>query len=118
MINKDIEHNLGKLAEEGLLKEKYDKESKDLVYGLTDNGVKYAEKLLRESKDARLFMLKIFFSEMKDKSKYEIIMEAARFFKSLGINIFGDIIEAVKEGRIIGIRINDKDEFLNLYDKI
>lgn len=111
----DIEHLLGKMAEEKLIKEEYSKNHKDLVYSLTLKGELKGLKLL-ESDDGVLYFwetgMKCFAKEIPNE--YERLIKIAEILRDeMGINLFR-VIER-NEDKIIGFKIVKKDD---LYRKI
>lgn len=113
----DLENLLGQMAEHGLIKEVFDKKDHDLKYSLLQKGTDQAEELLKTNRTARIFLIQVHMNFHDDF--YEALFSVAKFMKErFSINLFQDIINAIDNGEVKGIEIEDRNAFIDLYDKI
>lgn len=114
----DLEFLLCRMVDAGLMKEKYDKEKNDLVYSLEKEGKEKVKELLKTDKIARIYLIELNM-RYQGKDFYESLLIVARTMKEeFGINLFQDIVDAVEEGIVEGITIEDKELFVGTYNKI
>lgn len=111
----DIDFLLGMMAETGTLKESFNEKTNELVYNISEKGMKKAEDVLRTD-DGALMMLELFvkFSDKK-KLTIDILIECALLLKKgVGVNLLR-VIER-NQIRIQGIHLNNtgSDEYKKL----
>ena len=131
LTSTELELILGRLSEEGFLKERYNKEENDLVYSVTEQGEEEVKELLRNNYDYRIMIFKLSLVEngkglnVKDdevakKVFAASVLETTRFFKrKLKYNFLEDLYKYLKEKELgVKIKEEDKESFLKLYDEL
>lgn len=118
----EISHTLGKLSEEGKLKEEYDEETGDFKYSFTEEGLNYSGEMLKNNRDARLFMFSVFMNMAPEgQDPLETLVNYAKFMKKeCEVNAFREVAEAVERGEIKGIEIkkDNLEELNKLYERL
>ena len=108
----DMEYRLSQMVEEGLLKERFDEKSNELVYSLEQKGIEEAENVLRTNRGARLLLIQVHMNLHGDF--YEALLEMVKFMKkTFKINLFQDVVDAVKNNELEGIEIKMRKNSLN-----
>jgi len=115
----DILIELGRLAENGYVREFYDPKDGELKYNITEKGVKFVIEEAKRNKRFRITLFASLYNLHKNFSEepYKSLVVVVNYFKNrLGIKtIAKDIVEAVEKGWITGIEIKDKDGFIKLF---
>lgn len=112
----DIERLLGSMSERGLLKE--DASTGALRYSLTGRGEYKGVELLLKSREARLFLIQTVM-KVTNRDFLDALFEAAKFMKKeFQINLFKDVVDAVKAGEVTGIGIKDEEGFIKTYEEL
>ena len=114
----DWEYRLSEMVNQGLLKESFDNKRGDLVYSLQQKGVEEAKNILRTNRIARLFLIQADMN-LQGNNFHDSLLRMAKFMKkTLGINLFQDVVDGVKNNELEGIQIEDEKAFIDFYDKI
>lgn len=118
----NLEHLLGTMATEGVIKEKYNKEKDEHEYSLTMKGELQGLKLL-ENDDGVLYFWKLMMDMLKDsiENPYERFLKCAEMLRDeMSINLLR-VIER-NEDKIQGFRIKTKgkeyEEMVRVFDPI
>lgn len=85
MISLEEEHKLGKLCEEGFLKERYDEEVGELVRTTTIKGIQKIKELLNDKEYKKFFIdtTKEMLKDMPDNIKLEVLNKIAEKLKNV-----------------------------------
>lgn len=113
-----LEMTLGKMAENGILKEKFNEKINQMTYGLTNKGFDDVTELLKKDRVSRIFLMRVF-QNIRNTDANDALFFTAKYFKeNFKINFFKDIVKAKRNGEIKGIEIKNENKFIKLYDVI
>lgn len=112
----NVERVLGKMAEQGIIYEHA--KSGELSYSLTGRGEHQAAGFIMRNRGARLLLLQ-YHMRYSNSGFIEAVKDIAVWMKAdFQINLFKDIVEAIKAGEVKGIKIVNEKDFLALYDEL